>query len=155
MVIQILCVWALATYGLPALRLETNEMMIMTLPLRYYNCAQFIPMSFVFLLLVFNEVQEGIEAYQTDENPAVDTGPALALETNETMMIRFPLGYYNCAQVIPMFFGFLLLVFNGVQEDIEANRASDTRDVDLLPALVLETNKMMIMTSGHTVHRPP
>ncbi|CAE8619606.1 unnamed protein product, partial [Polarella glacialis] len=99
MVIQILCIWALATYGLPALMLETNKMMIMTLPLRYYNCAQFIPMSFVFLLLVFNGVQEGIEAYQTDEKPAVDT-------------------------VIPMFFGFLLLVFSGVQEDIEANRAS-------------------------------
>ncbi|CAE8587344.1 unnamed protein product [Polarella glacialis] len=114
-----------------------------------YNCAQVIPMSFGFLLLVFNGRQEGIEAYQTDENPAGDTAhsastltmwilcnwaladhelPALVLETNEIMVIRFPLGYYNCAPVTPISFGFLLLVFNGVQGDIEANMASDTCD---------------------------
>ncbi|CAE8584033.1 unnamed protein product, partial [Polarella glacialis] len=147
-------------FELPALVLETNKMMIMRFPLWYHNCAQVIPMFFGFLLLVFNGVQVGIEADQTDDKPAVDTVyvaytvgfiffvlflvfrlkavttlciwasaayelPALVLETNKIMIMSFPLRYYNCAQVIPMFFGFLLLVFNGVQEDIEANSASD------------------------------
>ncbi|CAE8632824.1 unnamed protein product, partial [Polarella glacialis] len=47
---------------------------------------------------------------------------ALALETNKMHYLGIPLGYYNCAQVIPMFFGFLLLPFNGVQEGIEADQ---------------------------------
>ncbi|CAE8610979.1 unnamed protein product, partial [Polarella glacialis] len=67
----ILCIWALAAYGLPALVLETNKMMIMGFPLEYYNCAQVIPMFLGFLLLVFNGAQEGIEADQTDGKPAV------------------------------------------------------------------------------------
>ncbi|CAE8713773.1 unnamed protein product, partial [Polarella glacialis] len=135
-------------------------MMIMSFPLGYYNCAQVIQMFFGFLLLVFDgvqEEQEGIEADQTDEKPAVDTAvtvpdltsgsvcilciwalaayelPALVLETNKIMIMSFPLGYYNCAQVIPMFFGFLLLVFDGVQEvqeGIEADQTDEKPAVD-------------------------
>ncbi|CAE8645503.1 unnamed protein product, partial [Polarella glacialis] len=166
-------------------------MMIMSFPLGYYNRAQVIPMFFGFLLLVFNGVQEDIEADQTDEKPAVDTAvrvpdltpgsvcdfhaghvrshrnhqsylqsndfhvagkqclrhwlfrscasgpwlpmselPALVLETNKMMIMRFPLWYHNCAQVIPMFFGFLLLVFNGVQVGIEADQTDDKPAVD-------------------------
>ncbi|CAE8596001.1 unnamed protein product, partial [Polarella glacialis] len=93
-------------------------MMIMRFPLGYYNCAQVIPMFFGFLLLVFNGVQEDIEADQTNESP-LSTRFAGRPERDARQ------GYYNCALVIPMFFGFLLLlVFNGAQEDIEANRAS-------------------------------
>ncbi|CAE8617911.1 unnamed protein product [Polarella glacialis] len=120
-------------------------MMIMSFPLGYYNCAQVIQMFFGFLLLVFNgvqEEQEGIEADQTDEKPAFDTAnsasdigdvdllPALVLQTNKILIMSFPLGYYNCAQVIQMFFGFLLLVFNGVQEGIEADQTDEKPAVD-------------------------
>ncbi|CAE8701534.1 unnamed protein product, partial [Polarella glacialis] len=109
-----------------------------------YNCAQVIPMSFGFLLLVF----DGRQAHSASTLTmwilciwalADYELPALVLETNEIMVIRFPLGYYNCAPVTPISFGFLLLVFNGVQGDIEANMASahgSSASLNAMPAKV-------------------
>ncbi|CAE8625148.1 unnamed protein product [Polarella glacialis] len=48
--------------------------------------------------------------------------PALVLETNKMHYLGIPRGYYNCAQVIPMFFGLLLLIFKGVQEGFGADQ---------------------------------
>ncbi|CAE8731557.1 unnamed protein product, partial [Polarella glacialis] len=93
-----------------------------------------IPMFFGFLLLVFNGVQEDIEADQTNESPL-----STRFVGRPERYARQGKQYYNCAQVIPMFFGFLLLVFDGVQEDIEANRASahgSSASLNAMPAKV-------------------
>ncbi|CAE8636141.1 unnamed protein product, partial [Polarella glacialis] len=104
LVIQILRIWALVAYGLPALALETNKMNYLGFPLGYYNCAQVIPLFFGALLLIFNHVQEGIEADQMDGKPMVEAASSAALNA---ALMKVYVAYTGGFVSFVLFLGFL------------------------------------------------
>ncbi|CAE8638651.1 unnamed protein product [Polarella glacialis] len=104
LVIQILCIWALVAYGLPALVIETNKMNYLGFPLGYYNCAQVIPLFFGALLLIFNHVQEGIEAAQMDGKPMVEAASSSALNA---VLMKVYVAYTGGFVSFVLFLGFL------------------------------------------------